>query len=71
MEILDKIFQSLEKYKLWLNLKKCAFGVTLGKLLGYIISARGIEVDLVKVKAIMEMESPKNISQLRALQGRL
>lgn len=69
--ILEKIFDQLEQYKLWLNPKKYAFGVTLGKLLGYIVLARGIEVDPAKVKAIMEMASPWNISQLRSLQGRL
>lgn len=63
--ILEKIFDKLEQYKLWLNPKKCAFGVTSGKLLGYIFSAGGIKVDPTKVKAIMEMTSPRNISQLR------
>lgn len=71
LNILSKIFDRLERYQLRLNPKKCAFRVTSGNLLGYIISAHGIEVDPRKVKAIMEMESPKNISQLRSLQGRL
>lgn len=71
LEILDKIFDRLEQYKLRLNPNKCNFRVTLVKLLGYIISAHGIEVDLEKVKSIMEMESPNNISQLCSLQGRL
>lgn len=52
----------MEKYQIRLNPKKCAFRVTSGKLLGYIISAKGIEVDLEKVKEIMEMASPTNIS---------
>lgn len=39
LELLDKIFDRLEQYKLILKLKKCSFGVTSGKLLGYIISA--------------------------------
>ena len=51
--------------------KKCAFGVTFGKLLCYIIFTIGIEVDLEKVLAIMEMPSPRNIKQLRGLQDRL
>ena len=42
-----------------LNPKKCTFGVTLGKLLGFIVSQRGIEVDTDKIKAIMEMKPPK------------
>ncbi|GLJ46598.1 hypothetical protein SUGI_0981910 [Cryptomeria japonica] len=71
LEILDKIFDRLEQYNVQLNPKKCVFGVTSGKLLGYIVSSKGIEVDPPKVKAIMDMSPPKNISQLRTLQGRL
>lgn len=54
-----------------MNLKKCVFGVTPGKLLGYIVSHRGIEADLAKVKAILDMNPPKGISELKTLQGRL
>ena len=61
----------MEKFSLRLNPKKCAFGVISGKLLGYIVSKKGIEVDPAKVKAIMEMQPPKNISQMRTLQGRV
>lgn len=68
--VLDKIFRRLEDYKLRLNLKKCVFGVQLGKLLGYIVSRRGIEVDPA-MKAIIDVPPPTNISQLMALQGRL
>ena len=59
----------MEKFQLRLNSKKCSFGVTFGKFLGYIISAKGIEVDPKKVQAIMERPPPRNISQLRSLQG--
>ena len=48
-----------------------AFGITSGKLLGYIVSAKGIEVDPEKVQAIMDMPPPRNISQMRGLHGRL
>lgn len=71
LQVLDKIFTKMEKYNVRLNPKKCAFGVTSQKLLGCIISTKGIEVDLEKVKAIMEMPSRKKISQLRSLQGQL
>jgi uncharacterized membrane-anchored protein YjiN (DUF445 family) len=70
LEILDKIFTRLEKFNAQLNPKKCVFGVTSTKLPRYIVSEKGIEVDPAKVKAIMEMLPPKNISQLRSLQGR-
>uniref|UniRef100_A0A2N9FR05 Uncharacterized protein n=1 Tax=Fagus sylvatica TaxID=28930 RepID=A0A2N9FR05_FAGSY len=45
---LRKLFQRLKKYQLRLNPNKCAFGVTSGKLLGFIVSGRGIEIDPAK-----------------------
>ena len=54
-----------------LNPKKCAFGVDSRKLLGFIISKRGIEVDTEKIDAIVNMPPPKNISQLCSLQGKI
>lgn len=65
------ILDHMEKFSLSLNPKKCAFGITSGKLLGYIVSAKGIKVDLEKVQAIMKIPPPHNISQMRGLQGRL
>ena len=58
-EALDKFLARLERYNLRLNPKKCIFRVTLGKLLGHIVSERGIEVDPDKIKAIQEMPMSK------------
>ena len=58
-EALDKFLARLEKYNLRLNPKKCVFRVTSRKLLGHIVSERGIEVDPDKIKAIQEMLVPK------------
>ena len=69
--ILDLIFNRMESYKLRLNPKMCVFKVTSGKLLGYIVSQWGIEVDLEKVKSILDMPPPTNLKTLRGLQGRL
>lgn len=66
---LGPILDHMEQFNLRLNPKKCRFGVTFGKLLGYIISVKGIKVEPEKVQAIMEMSSPRNISQMRGLQG--
>ena len=63
-EALDKFLARAEKYNLRLNPKKCIFGVTSGKLLGHIVSQRGIEVDLDKVKAIREMPLPKTEKEI-------
>ena len=56
---LRKFFERIRFYKLRLNPKKCAFRVTSGKLLGFMVSQRGIEVDLDKIKAIVEIKPPR------------
>ncbi|XP_070045611.1 uncharacterized protein [Nicotiana tomentosiformis] len=57
---LKKVFDRLRKYNLKLNPAKCAFGVPAGKLLGFIISRRGIELNPSKIKAIQDLPPPKN-----------
>ncbi|XP_024634522.1 uncharacterized protein [Medicago truncatula] len=71
VEYLLKMFQRLRKYKLRLNPNKCTFGVRSGKLLGFIVSQKGIEVDPDKVRAIREMPVPKTEKQVRGFLGRL
>ena len=56
---LQKLFEWLRKFRLRLNLNKCTFGVRSGKLLGFIVSQQGIEVDPDKVKAIQGMPAPR------------
>ena len=58
VSVLRKLFERLRKFQLKMNLEKCTFGVTSGKLLGFMVSRRGIEVDPDKVKAIVEMPPP-------------
>jgi hypothetical protein len=67
---LRKLFQRLKKYKLRLNPNKCAFGVTSGKLLGFIVSGRGIEIDPAKVQAIRSMPTPKIEKEIRSFFGK-
>ncbi|GAU51898.1 hypothetical protein TSUD_416830, partial [Trifolium subterraneum] len=71
VEYLSKMFQRLRKYRLRLNPNKCTFGVRSGKLLGFIVSQKGIEVDLDKVRAIREMPAPQTEKQVRGFLGRL
>jgi hypothetical protein len=47
-----------------LNLKKCTFGVPRGKLLGYIITKRGIEVNPDKISAIAEIDQVRDVQWL-------
>lgn len=71
IEHLLKLFQRLRKYKLRLNPNKCTFGVRSGKLLGFIVSQKGIEVYPDKVRAIREMPIPRTEKQVRGFLGRL
>ncbi|GKU89512.1 hypothetical protein SLEP1_g3641 [Rubroshorea leprosula] len=66
-ENLKKVFERLRKYQLRLNPTKCTFDVDFGKLLGFIVSCRGIEIDPAKIKAIDEMPPPK--TQKEAIKG--
>ena len=68
---LRKLFGRLRKYQLKLNPTKCTFGVKSGKLLGFIVSQKGIEIDPEKVKAILEMPEPRTEKQVRGFLGRL
>ena len=71
VQILGKLFERLRKYQLKLNPAKCSFGVKTGKLLGFVVSSRGIEVDPDKAKAIQEMPAPKTEKEVRSFLGRL
>ena len=68
---LRKLFDKLRKYILRLNPNKCTFGVRSGKLLGFIVSQRGIEVDPGKVKAIQDMPAPRTEKEIHGFFGRL
>ncbi|KAH9331991.1 hypothetical protein KI387_004099, partial [Taxus chinensis] len=68
LDVLTIIFDRLLQYSVRLQPKKYVFSVLSGKLLGFIISLRGIEVDPSKFKAIIEMPPPTNLKQLRSLQ---
>ena len=67
LDHLQKLFDRLKIYKLRLNPNKCTFGVRSGKLLGFIVSDKGIQVDPAKVKAIQEMLAPRTEKEVRGL----
>jgi hypothetical protein len=55
---LAEIFANLRKANLSLNPEKCVFGVDKGKVLGCLVSTKGIEANPDKVKALQNMEEP-------------
>ncbi|RVW92172.1 hypothetical protein CK203_027060 [Vitis vinifera] len=63
---LERFFERIRQFRLRLNPKKCTFGVTSGKLLGYMVSERGIEVDPDKIRAILDMPAPEDRERVPA-----
>jgi hypothetical protein len=55
LDDLKETFNNLCKFKMMLDPKKCVFGMSSGKLLGYMVSSSGIDVNLKKVEAIKKL----------------
>lgn len=68
---LSEKFQTLRKHKMKLNPSKCAFGVSSGKFFGFMVSQWGIEVNPKNVKAILDMQAPRNTKEVQGLAGRV
>ena len=71
LDHLQKLFYRQKTYKLRLNPNRCTFGVRSGKLLSFIISHKGIQVNPAKVKAIQEIPAPRTEKEVRGFLGRL
>jgi hypothetical protein len=68
---LAETFDNLNMYKLKLNPTKCSFGVSVGQLLGFLVSARGIEANPEKIQAILTMGKPTKLHDVQKLAGRV
>jgi hypothetical protein len=68
---LAETFDNLTKFKLKLNPTKCSFGVSAGQLLGFLVSARGIEANPEKIQAIITMGKPTKLHDVQKLAGRV
>ena len=68
---LSEAFQILRNYNMKLNPAKCAFWVSAGKLLGFIVNHRGIEANPDKIKAVLDMPSPSGIKEVQRLTGKI
>ena len=64
-------FDILRLYNVKLNPYKYAFEVTTGKFLGFMVTQRGIEINLEKIWAIMELELPKTIKEVQSLNNKI
>jgi hypothetical protein len=68
---LAETFANMRRAGLKLNPEKCVFGVTKGKILGCLISAKRIEANLDKIRAIREMEELQTKKDIQKLNGRV
>ncbi|XP_065622281.1 uncharacterized protein LOC136064453 [Quercus suber] len=66
---LDNTFEILRRHKLCLNASKCSFGVGSSKFLGYMVTHRGIEVNPDQIKAIQNLQPPRNPKEVQKLTG--
>ena len=66
---LTSIFKILGEHKLHLKASKCSFGVGSGKFLGYMVTHREIEVNLDQIKAINNLQPPRNPKEVQKLTG--
>ena len=66
---LRETFDNLQKYKMKPNPKKCIFGVSAGKLLGYMVSSRGIDANPKQIEAIDKLQPPQSRKDIQKLAG--
>ena len=66
---LQETFDNLRKIQLKVNPAKCTFGVPSEKLLGYLVSHRGIEANPDKIKAVEAIQAPRRIKDVQCLNG--
>ena len=71
LDDLQETFDTFQSYNMKLNPSKCVFRVIAGKFLGFMVSQRGIEVNLEKVRAIMELGTPRTIKEVQSLNGKI
>ena len=69
LDDLQETFNTLRRYNMKLNPSKCAFGVALGKFLGFMVSHRGIEANPEKIKSILDMKPSQNIKEIQSFTG--
>jgi hypothetical protein len=68
---LMETFSSMREAKLKMNPEKCVFGVTQGKVLGCLVSTKGIEASHDKIKAILQMQPTQTRKEVQKLTSRI
>jgi hypothetical protein len=66
---LRETFANLRRFWMKLNPAKCTFGVPAGKILGFLVLSRGIEVNPGKIRAIERMQVPIDLKEVQNFTG--
>lgn len=69
LENLNKVFERIKDYGFHINKNKCSFLQNSVECLGFIVDKTGVCTSPTKIKAIVDMPTPTNISQLRSFLG--
>jgi hypothetical protein len=68
---LVETFANMHKAQLKLNPEKCVFDVRKGKVLGCLVSVKGIEANLDKINVVVNMKTPQCRKEVQRLTGRI
>ena len=69
IQVLQEVLLRIQKYSLQLQFKKCKWGATELRFLGFMISSKGIQLDHAKIRAIVDYPTPSNIKSLQSFLG--
>jgi hypothetical protein len=68
---LKKTFEKCRRYGISLKPKKSHFAMEEGKILGHIVSLEGIKIDPERVKAIQQIDIPRNKKSIQSFIGKI
>ena len=63
------VLQALKEHQLYAKFSKCEFWLTEVRLLGHVVLASGVSIDLEKVEVVMSWERPKSVFKIRSFLG--
>jgi hypothetical protein len=69
MRHIQQVLSTLRQHKLYANLEKCSFGMTMVQYLGYIVDEHGVHVDLAKIQVIHDWPTPITLTELQSFLG--
>jgi hypothetical protein len=68
---LAETFTNMHEVRLKLNPEKCIFGITKGKVIGCLVSTKGIEANPDKIRTLIQMQPPQNRKDVQKLTGQI